>query len=81
MPPIYANYRKVVKPLITITFGNQGRNYLEKLRFVLEHGLQDLQEQHCRDIRCANCPNKTACSDVERAIRYLNTQLSRTHKP
>lgn len=67
--------------MITITFGNQGRNYLEKIRFVLEHGLQDLQEIQCKEIRCTNCPNKTACSDVHRAIRYLNSQLSRTHNP
>lgn len=78
---MYANYRKVVKLLITITYGNQGRNYLEKIRFVLEHGLQDLQETQCKEIRCTNCPNKTACSDVHRAIRYLNSQLSRTHTP
>ena len=67
--------------MITITFGKQGRNYLERIRSVLEHGLQDLQESYCKEIRCTNCPNKTACSDVRRAIRYLNSELSRTHNP
>ena len=80
MPPMYANCRKEVKLLITITYGNQGRAYLEKLRYVLEHGLRDLQDNQCKEIRCNLCPNKTACSDVQRAIRYLNSQLSRPAK-
>lgn len=62
--------------MVTITHGNQPRSYLETLRYVFEHGLQDMHDDNCANQSCTNCRHKSACNDVQRAIRYINSELS-----
>lgn len=67
--------------MIQIKYKKQGTHYLEVVRDVLVIGIVHYCNRECTfDATCMDCPHKTACSDIYRAIGYIDRLLVEENK-
>lgn len=61
--------------MIQIKYKQQGILYLITVKESLQVGLDSFCDKHCNGIPCKDCPYKTACSDIHRAIDYTENLI------
>lgn len=67
--------------MIQIKYKKQGVHYLEVIRDVLVLGIVHYCNKECIfDATCNDCPHKTACSDIYRAIGHIDRLIAEENK-